>query len=291
MRLVDRFNPLFALAIDIHSYSVSTSNKNALKEAIFNAVSKEQSSPVSNGITLDDMDLARTAVYFFIDEVLMDEDIISLSQKASDTQTTSLGWYQNSLQNTFMNTEKGGELFFIYFEQVLDKILSLTAQTADKGNTAHDIQTYTNPQIAFFQPHNLNEKFLRASQLIAGSLEDEQNILNENINKNTYFSAIETLEVYAKCLLYGFRGKYYGQTHHTFLQELRQTAYAFLQIKDQDNHDVNEAMYTEATHTIPLPTQIRRKATLGYFFYFACPPLLCAIWYFYCAQTVSQILF
>lgn len=322
MRLIDRFTPLFALALDIHSSPVTASNKHALKEAVFNAVAKEQSAQVSTGITLEDMDRARTAVYFFIDEILMDEILIddisiynnttSTPPKTPHNAKVKLAWYQNSLQSTYLHTQKGGELFFVYFEQILDKILTFAPQNTDTSYALPStIQASTMSYNTQTLHSNVHDKFLRVSQLVAGtdiqSMKDvesmkekkqsyEQNNLGNELGNTQqniihYVSACETLQVYAKCLLYGFRGKYYEHTHQAFLKELRNTAYSYLHLDTQENEDIEKVVIRAHTQErTPMHAPLHRKSKLGYFFYLACPPLLCAIWYFYCAQTVSQIL-
>lgn len=266
MKNLQRFDNILALAFDVKGKILENNiSEEAVVCSIYDAVNAEKKSRPSSGIYVTDLEKARYAVYFLIDELFLDMNMYNQN---------NLAWYNYSLQRKFLESDRGGEIFYTYFEQVLDTLLL----TMPIYNNNLEQKISKSQILAENASLSLTEKFRHVIQ--SASCLDFKNTESEITSK------LSMLSTYAQCLLFGFRGKYYNSEYDDMLKELRISAQIFLAISEKDAKKHSHNATQNNTQTLPKDKQKR----LSYLFYAACPLVLCIFWYFYCAETVAQII-
>jgi len=261
MRNLQRFDNALALAFEIRGGIADGSiSENAAITSIYGAITEEQHAKPSAGMHVADLEQARYAVYFFIDELLLD---IGVQSKWT--------WYTHSLQRRFLESDRGGELFYTYFEQALDRLLlimPIDTQSLEQKSSKAQI-------LADDASLSLTEKFRHVIQ--------SASCLNAE-TPTEITSKLSMLATYAQCLLFGFRGKYYDTNYDDMRKKLRTNAQIFLGMTESET---NKMPFSMPQHPHLARPQNKQKLW-SYFFYATCPLAVCLIWYFYCAETITQ---
>lgn len=264
MRNLQRFDSVLALAFEVKGrVSDNSISEDTVVAFIYGVVNAEQQAKPSHGIYMVDLEKARCAVYFLIDELLLDMNTCAQS---------NFSWYNYSLQRKFLESDRGGELFYIYFEKTLDELL-----LAMPIHNKHFEQKISKAQLLSENTSlSLIEKFRYVIQ--------SASCLDPKTTESEVTSKLFMLATYAQCILFGFRGKYYDSKYDDMLKELRISAQAFLALSENDAMKLPPIEVQHIPHTL---STVKQKL-LGYFFYACCPLLLCVLWYFYCAETIAQ---
>lgn len=265
MNKLQRFNAILACTLEIKGKLL---NKNITRDAallsIYAAVKAEQQAKPTPSIYMVDLEKARQAIYFFVDENFLDTEICLQSD---------LKWYNHSLQRKFFDTDRGGELFYEYFEQILD-VLCNNMPISD--NPQQYKKTQSQPILENTSLDSLNKKFCYVLQSI--------NCLNIETLDSEFLSKLAVLNIYAQCLLFGFRGKYYSSEYDDMLKELRTCAHNFFYVPQKNIIDIPSL---ENQYVARTPTKSNQHVQ-SYFFYICCPLIFCILWYFYCAGAVVR---
>lgn len=273
MKSLQRFDNILALTFEIKGRILENKIlENTVVSSIYTEINAEQQATPSKGIYVADLEKARYAIYFFIDEILMDELPMDINTDTENNTKNPFTWYNHSLQRKFLGSDRGGELFYVYFEEVLDTLLLTmpiySNNTEQKLSRAQVLAENTSI--------TLTEKFRHVIQ--SASCLDLKNTESDITSK------LYLLATYAQCILFGFRGKFYDSEYDDMFKNLRISAQSFLTISKSDKKKPVSTI--EQTSTLPLPKS--QHNVFSYIFYVACPLLLCILWYFYCAETIIQ---
>lgn len=278
MKSLQRFDNILALAFEIKGRLLKNNiSENTVVSSVYHEVNAEQEAKPSAGIYVADLEKARYAIYFFVDEILMDEllmgdPLIDINPNTQNDTHPPLAWYKHSLQRKFLESDRGGELFYMYFEEILDTLLltmpiysSNAEQKLSKAQILAENTSIT-----------LTEKFRHVIQ--------SASCLNPKNTESDITSKLYLLATYAQCILFGFRGKFYDSEYDDMFKKLRMNAQSFLTVSKSEKK--KPAPTAEQTNTLPPPRN--RHNLFSYFFYISCPILLCILWYLYCAETIIQ---
>ena len=253
MKILDRFEPLFALSQHLHGTPRGVAIPwDEAAARVHELARREQALPPPPDVTETDLAEARFAVYAFVDELLF--------RSPRQGEISGMGWSPHTLQNRYLGTDDAGELFYNHLDGLLNRL--------EKQGPALTLTPEAFAALATQEPPRSTGLAERFRQALSAETEDDH-------------SPRAALAVYAQCFAWGFRGKLYAEEE--LARELREAACAKLSslYEPLPAPVLQEAASKERS---PLPGDCEPLLHI------LVPLAISVAWYFLCADIVTRAL-
>ncbi len=289
-----RFEPLLHYALHVRDIEQNASWAE-VRNQMYALAEQERSQSVPRFLT-EYMDICRLAVYALVDEILLDSPRMG--------QESAVHWYQDRLQVRYLQTDRAGELFFVILQNLIEDILR---RIRPHGTDAHATSA---PHADTFRPDTFQEHFEQVvlylldhiheapAQNSAIHTKSSQHSASQSVPQekqtpvlsidNDVISAAECLclAIFSLCLLYGFKGLYYGPQHVHALERTERIAALLWQGL------LPKALVEQQNTSIRVAQEPAPKSSAPWLYFFILTPLiLSGLWYFFCADILEHMTF
>lgn len=259
----------------------------------------EQALPVPEGLERQDLEDCRLAIYTMVDEILL--------SSPREGESSLPGWFAHSLQVARLGNASGGDIFF---RKLSDLLFRTTSRPDPNGNAKPDAPA--DPmlfQLAGPLPGSLPDTGSFSGQGMQGHYQPGQqggiiqgwmpqlariipveslpacldSLYPDQPRSSAACSAMAALCLFALCLLYGFRGRLFGQQNAIVANALCRSASGLL------FRLMNATLVSSVIVRKPGQPAKKRSILRSPFLLFLLPVLLSGIWYLVCAEIVNKI--
>lgn len=309
-KLRARFLPLLSLAM--HTRGTSEGRAQEWQEVarqMRDLADSEQALSVPEGMERQDLEDCRLAIYTMVDEILL--------ASPRDGESGLPGWFAHSLQVARLGKASGGEVFFHKLSDLLFRTTSRPdpaekAQTADPqpfqlagqlpGQIPESLSRPLGPlpeQVATFPGQGQTGRYPgpQAGAGIAQGWAPQlarvipveslpaclDSLYPDQPRSQAACSAMAALCLFALCLVYGFRGRLFGQQNTNIANALCRSASGLL-FRLMNSTPVSSVSIRKPG----LPAR-KRGFLRSPLLLFLLPVLLSGIWYLVCSEIVNKI--
>ncbi len=274
-----RFEPLLHYALHVRDTLEGQNSPWAQVRTQMYSLAEQERNQSVPPFMAEHMNMCRLAVYALVDEILMDSP--------RQGQESAVEWYQERLQMRYLQTDRAGELFFLILQELVHDIVTRMhggESFQHAGQEAHAEHF----QIDVFQKNYEHTilYFLDHAQEAFTNQEapSDMYMYHEVISSAEYMS----LATFSLCILYGFKGLYYGPQHEVALEQVHRVAALLWQ--GLLPHTLKKRESSLIVQNIPQKNESQSSAVWVYFF-IGVPLILSGLWYFICADLIERMVF